>query len=105
MLHGLADLEFNQSRFRDLSPLLASLRCCQLLFPGSSLWQRARRWPAPAFSRLRQRCRTAIRLPLSSWTVAALYFGGGFLFVSFLLRVQQTMASAHLHPAGMALRF
>jgi len=105
MLHGLADLEFNQVAFVTFAAFLllsGAVSCCFLVLLYGSERADGLRQPPPEISLAAE---MPIRLPLSTWIVALLYLGGGFLFLRFLLRVQQTMIAAHLHPAGMALRF
>ncbi len=105
MLHGLADLEFNQVAFVTFAAFLllsGAVSCCflVLLYGGDRV--DGLRQPLPAIA---EAAEMPLRLPLSNWTVALLYIGGGFLFLRFLLRVEQTMVAAHLKPAGIALQF
>ncbi|HXJ10924.1 MAG TPA: patatin-like phospholipase family protein [Candidatus Limnocylindrales bacterium] len=105
MLHGLADLEFNQVAFVTFAAFLllcCAVSCCFLVLLYGSERADGLRQPPPEIALAAE---MPLRLPLSSWMVAVLYLGGGLLFFRFLLRVQQTMTAAHLHPEGMALRF
>lgn len=105
MLHGLADLALNQVAFVAFAAFLllsGAVTCCFLVLLYGSERADGLRQPPPEIALAAE---MPLRLPLSNWVVAVLYLGGGFLFFRFLLRVQQTMTAAHLHPAGMALRF
>ena len=105
MLHGLADLEFNQVAFVAFAAFLllsGAVTCCFLVLLYGSERADGLRQPTPEIALA---AGMPVRLPLSNWVVAVLYLGGGFLFFRFLLRVQQTMTAAHLYPEGMALRF
>lgn len=105
MLHGLADLEPNQVggvAFAAFLLLSAAVTCCFLvLLYGSQRadGQRKPLQPAAEFAEMPH------RLPLSGWTVALIYLGGGLLFVRFLYDVEQTMIHAHLDPAGLGAQF
>ncbi|HKM68163.1 MAG TPA: patatin-like phospholipase family protein [Candidatus Acidoferrum sp.] len=105
MLHGLADLEFNQVAFVAFAAFLllsVAVSCCFLVLLYGSERADGKREPAPP---IEEAAEMPIRLPLSNWTVALLYIGGGILFLRFLLHVEQTMVAAHLNPAGIALHF
>ena len=105
MLRGLADLESNQVALVAFAAFLlvsAAISCCFLVLLYGSERVDGRRQPP---SEIAQPAEMPLRLPLSGWIVAFLYLGGGYLYLHFLLRVEQTMVAAHLQPGGIALQF
>ena len=105
LLHAMADLEPNQVwlvAFAATLLLSTAITCCFLvLLYGGERADGQRKPPAPDD----QLAATPDRLPPARWIVALLYVGGSALYLSFLYRVEQTMADAHLDTRGLASAF
>jgi predicted acylesterase/phospholipase RssA len=105
LFHALADLEDNQVwlvAFAATLLLSSAITCCFLVLLYGSERADGKREPAPPdvhFAAMPH------RLPLAGWIVGLLYIGGSALYLSFLYRVEQTMAGARLNTTGLASSF